>query len=257
MSRARALLGDIATATTTGNLRVAWSNTKARRDVIRNDANEYAAAGKREGLPALEGGATKLKDDLTNLEALGLARPKAATDELPTLQSDHDKLKADFKDTVADSKLLKQVEDLVTANPDGPEAQMRTALGTDNSGNDVFKIRLLAVYKNARFQGSPEINLLTPGEAVAVNTYTANDFEQMNGYLFGRNPLPPPRPPPYPPNDLRMPTEDQIKIKNKQAIDVLAKLPVWTGGMTKRGSKEYPGDDAELALDNVFTIKAF
>ncbi len=256
LSRVPQLLADIATATATSNLRLAWSNTLARRDVIRRDAAEYEAIGKKDNLAPLEAAAAKLKDDLTKLETLSLANPKAASDQLPKLESDHNKLKTQFGQTVADAKLVHKVQDLVTTNPDGPEAQMQTALGTDNNGVDVFKARLMAVYNSPRFQTSPEYNLVTPGEAVAIYTYTTNDYKQMNGYLYNKNPLDPPDDPVL--NlDLKPPTEDQIKAKNKQTIDALKKLPAWTGGITRRGDRGFPGDDAMYADQNTFAIMAF
>ncbi len=251
MRRLPALLADIATEKAQSALYVTWGNSKARRDVIRTDAGEYEAAGKRENLPALEAGGAKLKNDLTKLETLSLTNLQAAISQFPKLETDHNKLRSQFKDTVAESQLLQKVKDLVQSKPAGPEVEMQKALGADANGSDVFKQRLLAVYGNARFQGSPEINLLTLGEAVAIHTYTTNDYKQMNGFLYGKTPLDPPDPP------LLMPTEDQIKIKNKQAADALEKLPDWTGGMTKRGDRGFPGDDVEFALNNTFTIKGF
>jgi hypothetical protein len=257
LSRARALLADIATATATSNLRVAWSNTKPRRDVIRQDADDYAAAGKRDADAALEGAATKLKNDLTKLEALGLTKPKAAIDELPTLQSDHDKLKADFKDKVADSNVLQKARDLITANPDGPEAKMKAALGLDKNGKDVFEQRLVTVYKKARDLGSPEINLLSPGEAVAIHSYTCGDYAQMNGHLLGIDPLPEYDSSEMANRVLVEPTVDQVKIKNELACAALQKLPDWPGGRTLRGlRKRYSGDDEDFQKPT-YTIKAF
>jgi len=258
LSRSRGLLADIATATATSNLRVALCNTKPQRDAIRQDADEYAAAGKRDGDAALEGRATKLKDDLTKLEALGLTKPKAATDELPTLQSDHNKLKADFKDKVADSNLLKRARDLITTNPDGSEAKMKAALGVDKRGKDVFERRLLAVYKTAQSRGSPEINRLGPGEAVAIHSYTCGDYAQMNGHLL----FPTAALPPYDPTEpeahvLNMPTVDQVETKNEQVTAALGKLPDWAGGRTLRGLRNrYPGDDDDFQRPT-YTTRAF
>jgi len=258
LGRVRALLGDIATATATSNLRVTWCNTKLQRDAIRQDADDYAAVGKRDGDATLEGRATKLKDDLTKLEALALTKPKEATDALPTLQSDHNTLKADFKDKVANSNLLKQARDLITTNPDGPEAKMKGALGLDKAGKDVFERRLLDVYKTARSLGSPEINLLGPGEAVAIHSYTCGDYAQMNGYLlFPTAPLPPYDPSEPEAHVLNMPTVDQVETKNEQVTAALGKLPDWTGGRTLRGlRKRYPGDDDDFQKPT-YTIKAF
>lgn len=255
LSRVPQLLADIATATTASNLRLAWGNTLARRDVIRRDAAEYEAIGRKDGLAPLEAAAAKVTSDLAKLETLSVANPKAARDQLPTLESDYNQLKTRFGQTVSDAKLVHKVQDLAATNPNGPEAQMQTALGADRNGGDVFKQRLLAVYNSARFRGSPEINLLTPGEAVAVYTYTTNDYKQMSGYLWGKTPLDPVDPATDP--LLLMPTEDQIKLKNKHAIDAIRKLPVWTGGMTRRGDKGFPNDDVMFALNNTFTIKGF
>ena len=198
-----------------------------------------------------------MKEDLTNLETRSLTGPKAAIDELPTLQSAHDKLKADFKDKVADSNQLQRAKDLITANPDGPEAKMKAALGLDKLGKDVFERRLLKVYDTARKQGTPEINLLSPGEAVAIHSYTCGDYAQMNGHLLGINPLPD-----YPSNEVEthvlvQPTVDQVEIKNDQACAALKKLPNWPGGSTSRGVRSrYPDDDKDFA-QSTYTLKAF
>lgn len=252
MGRAAALLADIATAKATSDQRVAWCNTKARRDAIRKDADDYEAVGNKENNAPLKAAAAKLKNDLIRVETLSLASPKTATDQVPQLEADRSTLKTQFGDAVLGSQMVQKVKDLVATSPTGPEAQMQTALGTDKNGADVFKQRMLEVYKNAKFQGSPEINLLTPGEVVAINTYTTDDYQQMNGYLFGMNPLPPPKDP-----LLLPPTEDQVKIKNQQTIDALKKLPNWTGGVTRRGSGPFPNDNLEFALNNIFAIKAF
>ncbi len=256
MRTAPALLAEIKTATTTANQRLAWSNTLARRDVIRRDAADYEAVGKKKGNGALESGAAKLAADLAKLETLSRANPKAAGDGLPKLEGDHNALKTQFGRIVSDAKLVQRVADLVISDPTGPEAEMQKALGTDNNGVDVFEARLLEVYNNNKFKTSPEYAMVTPGEAVAIYTYTTNDYKQMNGFLYGKNPLDPPDDPVLG-LDLKPPTEDQIKAKNKQAADAMAKLPPWTGGTTKRGDRGFVGDDAMFADQATFAIKAF
>ena len=139
-----------------------------------------------------------------------------------------------------------------------PEAKMnRAALGLDKLGKDVFERRLLKVYDTARKQGTPEINLLSPGEAVAIHSYTCGDYAQMNGHLLGINPLPD-----YPSNEVEthvlvQPTVDQVEIKNDQACAALKKLPNWPGGSTSRGVRSrYPDDDKDFA-QSTYTLKAF
>ncbi len=258
MRAAAALLADITTATTTGNLRLAWSNALARRDIIRTDAAEYEAIGKKKTSAPLESAAAKLKDELAKLEALSVANPKAATDQLPKVESDYNQLKTQFGKAVWDAKLFQSVEDLIAANPDGPEAQMKKALGTDKRGKDLFEQRLLQVYSNP-YLTSNETRLLSPGEMVAINTYTCPDYSQMNAHLLGLTPLPK-----YDPDDepesrfLEEPTVDQVEVKNKQCLAALAKLPNYVGaGPTLRGCrKRYPKDDEDFQLNKEYTLKA-
>lgn len=263
MARTPALLNDIATATATSNLRLAWSNTLARRNVIRRDATEYEAVGKKDGAAALESAAAKVLADLAKLETLSLANPKSAADQFPQLEADHNKLKADYARPVRNAKLLQSVADLIATNPNGPEAKMKAALGTDKGGNDLFNQRLFDVYDNPRLTAT-ETTLLSPGEMVAIHSYTCPDYSQMNALLLvkaGKLSLP------LPDYDhtaepasvsLYEPTVDQADTKNQQAAAALSKMPNYTAGPTLRGvRKRYPNDDVDFKDGNVYTIPAF
>jgi hypothetical protein len=242
-----------------------WDKTKELRDKMRKDADAYVTFGKKENQAALVQYSEQLKADLEILEKGSIDDPNKAADLLQRkLVADYENLKENFSKISqqlqkvghllsTDIKgVLQKVEDLIRDNPDCVEAQMQKALGTDLLGRDVFKQRLQAVHDNAKRWNAPQFNLLTLGEAVAIYSYTADDFSQMNAYLNGLDPEK------YPPKFPSRPaTVDEIKIKNKCATEALKKLPPYPKSVTIRISDQYEGDEKEFALNNEFTIKAF
>ena len=138
------------------------------------------------------------------------------------------------------SNQLQRAKDLITANPDGPEAEDEGGAGTSTSWAKIsFRATAFeSLQDTARKQGSPEINLLSPGEAVAIHSYTCGDYAQMNGLLLGIDPLPEYDSSEMANRVLVEPTVDQVKIKNELACAALQKLPDWPGGRTLRGVRK-------------------
>lgn len=220
-----------------------WDETKALRDQMRADADNYTAFGEQQNQKALEYSSEqlvrfskKLKDDLEKLEALGKDNPKQAADQLQQqLPGDYNYLKELFGEISTCLQLFQKVEDLIKVEPKCVEAQMQEALGTN-----VFKQRLRAAHVNARRWNAPQNNLLTPGEAVAILSYTDRDYKEMNEYLNSKRPIP-----------------KQIQVKIKCVTEALKKLPPSPKSVTNRVCGTYDGDDQDFALHNELTIKAF
>jgi hypothetical protein len=136
--------------------------------------------------------------------------------------------------------LLKEAEELAK-QPDSAEAQMKLALSSRD-----YETRMLEARNTALAFGSPlaDSRKLSPGEAVAIYTYTSNDYTDINGLLLG----------------LKQPgpaEKAKIEIMIDQATKALAKLDNYAAGPTKRGEKDWPGADAQYKKDNEFTTKAF
>lgn len=146
-----------------------------------------------------------------------------------------------YKKAVLAPGLTKKVAQLIADDPDGSEAKMQEALGAD-----VFEERLLSVYNIAKASGSPDIELLSPGEAVAIFSYTGSDYIKMNTLLRTGT----------------IEGDDKVKeatlVKIEQAVKAMAKLPVHPVTPSTRGERAWPPDDAvQYTVGNEFAVKTF
>jgi hypothetical protein len=137
-----------------------------------------------------------------------------------------------FGDEVQAPALMKKVNQLIEDDPGGPEAKVLEALGEEK-----FKKRLVKVTQTAEAFGVNN-ELLSPGEQVAVFSYTAVDYRTMNKHL------------------LKEPQGDNISIMCSQTAAALSNLEPYEG-LSVRGEARYPGIDEQYVVGNVFTIKAF
>ncbi len=138
-----------------------------------------------------------------------------------------------FAKEVLNPPLLKKVNDLIEKNPKGPEAKMQEALG-----KETFEKRLFQVVQTAEAFGVNN-DKLSPGEQVALFTYTAVEYRQMNRSLL----------------EPKRKTPD-LDIMCSQTISALAKLDSYVGEST-RGEGEWVGADEQYVKNNIFTVKAF
>jgi hypothetical protein len=240
VAAAAQLLVNIGTATTTSAGFVKFGETKPDRNLMTGAARQYIAEGKKAHLDALAADALKLNNAVFAALRKAANDPHGAdTDVRNLLTADYRTLKDTYQQAILLPKLKPKLAQALIDNPTGPEKQMQDALGGPE-----FESRMLEVYNTAEALGSPEIGKLSIGEAVAVYTYTSNDYWVMNGVNLGYY-------------TAKSPQEAQeIKIKNDEAKKALAKLdavPI----VTKRGEKRWPGDDAQYVAGQNFTLKAF
>ena len=238
LAKAPILLADIQSAKGLAEQYASWGKSKATRTLIQGACAGYAAQGKKKNLDWLEQGAVKVTIDLAKVVAGSLADTQGAITDLNTVQLDYSRLKTRFLNEVMGPTLEKLANDKAAGDPTGAEAMMKQALSPAD-----FKQRLLEVYNTGIAFGT-NMKTLSPGENVAVYTYTSDDYTEMNALLLG---LP------------QAPTVDlaKVKIKNDITIQALAKLPNYPPGITKRGEKPWPGADAQYTKDNVFAVRAF
>ncbi|MBN9508738.1 MAG: hypothetical protein J0I21_06400 [Alphaproteobacteria bacterium] len=240
LAKAPALLARVNTLKANAVSWAKWGETAVERTLIAGACDAYSLRAKKDSLDWLEQGAAGVKAALDALIKQAANDPQAALFGLRALQRNTYKTLSDrFKNELLAPPLMKQVDDLAKADPSSPEAQMQTALAPDQ-----FKERLLdAVNTTVAFGANP--SKLSPGEMVAVYTYTTNDFKEMNALLLGL--------PSAPIGKQKADTE----IKNAEAAKAVQKLPPYGGGVTRRGESEWPGADAQYQPGNVFTVKAF
>jgi hypothetical protein len=206
------------------------------------------------------------------------AMPKSGAEEkqekIKALHEDVSKLVKDINNPDFKAKIAAKVKELAAADPEGPEAKMMEALDgspTDkeweetitevNNGhgppegvtreNASFEGRLFEVYKSISKAGSSLVNKLSPGELVAIRSYTDDlppvpqHFKQINGMLIGYD---------KPQDDKK---KQQLEQMVEQAKKALAKLEDHTAWPTKRGEKKWSGAEARYKQDNEFTIESF
>ncbi|WP_149535568.1 ADP-ribosyltransferase domain-containing protein [Siccirubricoccus phaeus] len=164
----------------------------------------------------------------------------------PTAKEEAKLLKTARKAGALQARLQEKVAACLAAAPDGPEAQMIGAL--DRS---VFDARLEDVYTQMLDNGIP-MDLLRPGEAVAVFTYTTDDYTNMNRLKLGI-PLADKSP------EGRPVVQDAAKLQqiNAACEAALRKLPA-IPGITRRGERSlFPGWDTQYAFPGEFTMPAF
>ena len=159
-----------------------------------------------------------------------------AVDDWTSGFGEYQKALAKYRRDIVKPSLTKEIDELIKKNPDGPEAKMKKALGFR------FEMRLLDVTVTAQSFGVNN-DILSPGEQVAIFTYTSNDYKDMNGMLLG----------------LITPDgeeKEELEIKCAQTAEALKKLPAYIG-VTRRGERSWPGVDDQYVKDNVFTVKSF
>ena len=240
LAKAPALLAEIATAVATSGQYAEWGELKPERQMILGACQAYLPLGKKRGLVWLEQGATQLQKDLNKLENQALADPAGAIAGFTAVRAAYVTLKQRFQQQVLAGPLVKKSDDLAQSDPAGPEARMHDALG-----KPLFDERLLEAWNTAIAFGSPLTNKLSPGEAVAVFTYTSDDYTKINGTILGY----------YTPADAE--EARKIAIMTEEAKKAIAKLDDYVGE-TRRGDRPFPpDDDAQYTLHNQFTIRAF
>ncbi|MBW4090455.1 MAG: hypothetical protein HIU82_05010 [Proteobacteria bacterium] len=236
---ADALADDIATASDRVTAYVNYGKRKVERTMILGAAQGYLAAAKKPGQEWLKKDTEAMQKGLAAVQKMSVADPAGALTALNDVKKQYDNLKASYVDRVLKGPLLGKIDQLIKDNPDGPEAQMVDALSAPE-----FERRALEV-AHTQFAFGMDPTLLSPGEAVAVYTYTSNDYSEMNGLLLGL------------PSTASGEQMRKTKIKNDQATAALTKLPNYPAGITKRGEQPWPGADAQYTQDKVFTVKAF
>jgi hypothetical protein len=185
--------------------------------------------------------ADSLKEKLVSLEKEAERNPR----EAPILKmrepaAEYASAKKLYEAAVLAPDLTPKVQKSIKDNPAGSEAKMQEALSPP-----VFAERLTAVYNIAKAFGAPEIRKLSPGEAVALFSYTTGDYEGMNDLL----------------NEITVPDDkkerEKIEIKIDTALKAMAKLPASPVSPVQRGEKPWQGAEARYVAGNEFTIKAF
>ena len=231
---------DIRTATDTSDGYVKFGATKPDRALMKGAAAQYIAEGKKAKQDTLVADAVKLNNAVFATERKAVNDPDGAIQDVKNLQkTEYAAVKTAYQQGILLPKLQPKLDQALLTNPTGPEKQMQEALGGPE-----FEKRMLEVFNTAEALGAPELSKLSIGEAVAIYTYTSDDYWAMNGVNLGYY-------------TAKSPQEaQQIKIKNDEAKKALAKLdnvPI----VTKRGEKAWPGDDVQYVPGNVFTLNAF
>jgi hypothetical protein len=234
---------------------------KSSRDEYRADAAIYKRAGKKlaeqEDAPNKDQGAkiVALADELVAqveiCEDIAKQDPKKASKALDEVYNKYQIAVSvlytteivEPKTEAARSLAVK----IIATNPDSPEAKLQGVL------KEEFDTRLTEVYAKAWKSGAPEINSLTPGEAVALYTWTTEDYKGMNALLMSGA---------KPQNE----GSRNIQIKVEEAIKALAKLPPYPVSPTGRGEGrwgEEEGDDLkgkdvdQYTQGHEFAVKTF
>ena len=248
LAKVDALLQDISGAVTESEPCAKWGEVKPVRDMIRYACNLYivAAGPNKHNKVKLGQDSLALLQKLTDVEDQACGNPPPPNPLQAYIkfvtkinETDYENLKKEYYNQILRGPLLAKAELLEKNDPNGAEAQMKLAL--DSS---VYETRMLEAWNSGEAFGSPILGKLSPGEAVAIYTYTSDDYKKINGRLIGYQP---------PANQVE---EAQIKIMTEQATKALAKLDNYVG-ITKRGDKDFNGADAQFTKDNVFKIKAF
>jgi hypothetical protein len=177
------------------------------------------------------------------LHAIGSAGNQLGPDPEAAIQTWNGSKKA-FDDALAEFGRLtigdragKHVETLILENPNGPEKKMQDALGKDK-----FMASLIKSVQTAIAFGVNN-DALSPGEQVAIFTYTAVDYRKMNKHLQSKAKGGQGEGPDY-------------EVMCTETRSALAKLPPYVG-QSVRGEADWPGANAQYRLNNVFATDAF
>ena len=225
---------------------------KINRELARSGAALYAREGmkltrQKDPAKSQQGKelirlAKSLEDQLAAAELDAKRNPREATLLIMRMLTDLMKAQAIYKAEVLAPVITPGVDTMIAADPNGPEAAMQESLSPQ-----LFKDRLLSVHNVAKLFGSPEMALLSPGEAVALFSYTTGDYKKMNGLLLkagvGTGPA----------------DDDERKVQTviDQTLNAMAKLPVHPAAPTSRGETPWPGDALQYTVGNEFKLKIF
>lgn len=214
---------------------------------------EYSQYRPTESLKDEEGSGESSDDDpnlaklkgpfSTTAEAIKQTRNELESDPERAIQT-WNGVKKTFDDALAEFGRLtvgdhvgKQVEDLILKDSKGPEKQMQDALGKDK-----FMGSLIKSLQTAKAFGVNN-DALSPGEQVAIFTYTAVEYRKMNKHLQERA--------------KKLPGQgDDYEVMCSQTKSALAKLPAYVG-QSVRGEADWPGANLQYQLHNEFTTDAF
>ena len=241
LADAPGLLLDIAGAEGTSEGFATFGETKNDRQLMLSAAWMYFNDGKKARVQPLIDGANDLRLAVNATLTTAETDPAGASADVERLHgNDYQAVKDLYQRQVLLPKLQPRLDQALLDDPNGPEKQMQDALGKPE-----FEARMLEVFNTAQALGSPEIGKLSIGEAVAIYTYTSNDYWKMNGVNLGYYTAGSPQ------------EALEIKIKNDEATKALARLdPVPL--VTRRGEKRWPPADAlQYVEPNVFALKAF
>jgi hypothetical protein len=248
---ARTLLGDVESAINWTDLAIQFGTggRKHQRIEVRSGAALYLREGKKlskdpekkqQGAQLVDY-AQKLREQLKNIERIAKQDPESALFELRNLYGLQSSAGDLYKSAVLAPELLEKVKKLIVGDPKGAEAALQAVLGPKE-----FEERLLTVYNNARAAGCPDIELLAPGDAVAILNYTTQDYKAMNALLLTGA------------IDGDDAAKQSAQVKIERAINALAKLPACPASPSQRGEKRWqPLDGAQYTRGNEFAIKTF
>ncbi|HEX5328054.1 MAG TPA: hypothetical protein VFW75_15410, partial [Acetobacteraceae bacterium] len=229
----------------TVELYVLWGHSRSERTTaLTACTGTYPQTAKKRSLEWLANEAADIAGLLKDLESQCPDDPQYAIDEWRPLSNRFWNLKDRFQKETFAKDLTARVKDLQSSDPNSPEARLPDAF----SDPDEFMRRVLEVYHTAMVFGA-NLNALSPGEMAAIYTYTANDYQDMNGVLLNI----PLRTPPDDTQERR----DQAGIKNEHTLRAVSKLPTFPPGITKRGESQWAGADAQYREGNSFTIRQF
>jgi hypothetical protein len=187
---------------------------------------------KQPDLNYLDGPSNTTIDLIEKLRDLIPLDAESAIKDWPVESKPYADVLAKFGKEVLEPPLREKVDELKKKSPHGPEVKMWDALG-----EEVFIERLIKVTQTAEAFGVNN-DKLTPGEQVALFSYTAVDYRTINKYLLKNEG-----------------TED-TKTVGTQAHLALAKLDSYVGPSV-RGEARFPGIDEQYVVGKEFTVKAF
>jgi hypothetical protein len=217
-----------------------WDDGYPNRMQNFNLAKLFIEEGKKRNLDWLQKGAEKFLADIQKAIALAdnqLYEQADETGAMPILR--FSALKKRFNEEYQQPELLAENQKLIESNPNGPEAQLQKILTKKQISE-----RLVNVHNSMRAAGVRDTGL-SPGQTVAIYSYTTKDYEAINNMLNGIPPPPDPE------------TEQKLRALAKLAADAMNDLPAYAETDTTRGEKAWPGADEQYKVGTTFTIKAF
>ena len=138
-------------------------------------------------------------------------------------------------------ELTQDYQQRVAANKKGPEAKLEGLLDTK-----VINDRMVNVKNSvaaAKELGS-RVKDLSPGHAIALFSYTTNDYDDINKMKLGLKEFDPEK-------------KKQLDGMVEVIEDALAQLEPYKGGPTRRGESDWKDADKQYAVGNKFKIAFF